>query len=251
VLVQTLENQLNTHNVFFQVSRVHHEVVHVDDEPSFCKVVGEDMVHERLKGRWGVALAEEHNRRFIDPVRSGESGFPLVGLLYPNVVISPPDIEFGEISGVFESIDEIGDTRKRVSILDHMRIDVLIVLGGTERSILLWDKKEGGHLRGFRREDFPFFEILINERLQGFHLLGVERIVLCLTWDKGVVELNGVVEQSMWGKRNFRLFEHICEIRKFWGEDDQLFLLLGSQSGRDSSSANVLGISRRVVSFLP
>ena len=61
--MQMLKNQLNMRDVFLQIDRVHHEVVHIDDEPSFRKVVGEDMVHERLKGRWGVALAEEHNRR--------------------------------------------------------------------------------------------------------------------------------------------------------------------------------------------
>jgi len=176
---------------------VHHEVVHVDDEPSFCKVVGEDMVHERLEGRQRVALAKEHNRRFIKPVRSSESGLPLVSLLNPNVVISPPDIEFGEIPGVFESVNEVRDTRKRVSILDHMRINVAVVLAGVEHSIFLWDKKERGHLWGLRRQDLPFFEILIDEHLQSLHLLGVEQIVLHSARDKQVVEFDSMVEQSV------------------------------------------------------
>jgi len=137
VLAQMLENQPNMRDVFVQVSRVHHEVVHVDDEPSFRKVVSEDIIHECLKGRLRVALAEEHNCRFVEPVRSSESGLPLVGLLNLNIVIPPPDIEFGEILGVFESVDEVGDMRKRVSILDHMRVYVAIVLTGLERSILL------------------------------------------------------------------------------------------------------------------
>jgi len=77
---------------------VHHEVVHINDEPSFRKVISEDMVHECLKGRRRVALAEEHYCRFIEPVRSSESGLPLVSLLNLNVVIPPLDIEFGEIS---------------------------------------------------------------------------------------------------------------------------------------------------------
>jgi len=126
---------------------VHHEVVHINDEPSFREVVGKDMVHERLKGRQGVALAKEHNCRFIEPVRSSESGLPLVGLLNLNIVIPPLDIEFSEIPRVFESIDEVRDMRKRVSILDHMRIYISIVLTGVECSILLWDKEERGHLQ--------------------------------------------------------------------------------------------------------
>jgi len=153
---------------------VHHEVVHVDDEPPFRNVVGEDMVHEHLKGRWRVALAKEHNHGFVEPIRSGESSLPLVSLLNLNIVIPPPDIKFGEIPGVFERVDEIGDTRKRVSVLDGMRVDILVVLAGMKCSILLWNKREGGRLQRFRREDLSFFEILIDEHFQDFHLLGVE-----------------------------------------------------------------------------
>jgi len=128
---------------------VHHEVVHVDDEPSFHKVVGEDMVHERLEGRWRVALAEEHDCWFIEPIRSSESGLPLVGLLNPNVVIFPPDIKFHEVTRMFESVDEVEDMRKRVSILDLMRIYIVVILAWMEHTILLWDKEEGGCLREF------------------------------------------------------------------------------------------------------
>jgi len=128
---------------------VHHEVVHVDDEPSFHKVVGEDMVHECLEGRRRVALAEKHNRRFIEPVRSSESGLPLVSLLNPNIVISPLNIEFREVTRVFESVNEVGDMRKRVSVLDHMRIYIAVILAGTEHAILLQDKEERGCLQGF------------------------------------------------------------------------------------------------------
>jgi len=147
MLAQTLKNQPNMRDVFFQVDRVHHEVVHVNDEPSFHKVIGEDMVHERLKGRWGVALAKEHNRRFIKPIRSSESGLPLVGLLDLNVVISPSDIKFRKVARVFQGIDDIGDSWKRIRVLDGMRVNIAVVLAGSERSILLWHKEEGGRLR--------------------------------------------------------------------------------------------------------
>jgi len=135
--------------VFFQVDRVHHEVVHVDNKPSFSKVVGEDMVHKRLKRRRRVALAKEHYGRFVEPVRSSESSLPLVGLLDSNIIVSPSNIKFREIMAVFESIDEIGDTRKGVSVLNHVRVDILIVLAGTEHSIFLRDKEKRGRLQGF------------------------------------------------------------------------------------------------------
>jgi len=142
---------------------MHHEVIHVDNEPSFRKVVGEDMVHERLKGRRRVALAEEHHRRFVKPVRSSESGLPLISLLDLNVVISPLDIKFREVMRMFESVNKIGDARKRVSVFDHMRIYVAVVLAGMERSIFLWDEEERRRLQRFGRKDLSFFEILIDE----------------------------------------------------------------------------------------
>ena len=132
------------------------------------------MVHECLKDGWRIALAEEHHRWFIKPIKSSESSLPLIGLLYPNIVIPPPDIKFGKIPGVFESVDEVGDTRKRIGILDHMRVDIGIILAGAEHSILLWDKEERGCLWGLGRKDLFFLEILIDECFQGFHFLWVE-----------------------------------------------------------------------------
>jgi len=37
-----------------------------------------------------------------------------------------------------------------------------------------------------------------------------------------------MVKGVVWGKGDFGLLKHISEIGKFWGEDDRLFLLLGS-----------------------
>ena len=118
---------------------------------------------------------------------------------------------------MFQGIDEVGDAWKGVRILDCMRIDVAVVLTGSEHSILLQHKEEGGRLRGFGGKDLSLLEILIDEHFQGFHLLGVERIVLCSSWNKRVVEFNGMVKGTMGRKGNFGLFEHICEICKFGG----------------------------------
>ena len=165
MLAQTLKNKSNTRDVFLQINRVHHEVVHIDDEPSFGKVISEDVVHECLKRRRRIALAKEHHRRFVKPIRSSESGLPLVGLLYPNVVISPSDIEFRKVARVFERIDEIRDTREGVGVFDRMRIDIAVVLARAERSILLRHEEERGRLRGLGRDDLSFLEILIDEHL--------------------------------------------------------------------------------------
>jgi len=75
---------------------------------------------------------------------------------------------------MFERVDEVGDVRKRISVLDSMRIYISIILAGTECSVLLWHKKEEGCLRGLGWEDLPFLEILIYECFQCFQFLGVE-----------------------------------------------------------------------------
>ena len=37
------------------------QVIHVDDVPSFSDHVSEQIVHETLKGGWGVAKTKEHD----------------------------------------------------------------------------------------------------------------------------------------------------------------------------------------------
>ena len=81
------------------------QVVHVDLEPSLSDHVGEDMVHECLKGRRGITEAKEHYGGFIESERGDERCLPLVFLSNTNVVITPSDIKLGEQRGVFHIID--------------------------------------------------------------------------------------------------------------------------------------------------
>ena len=102
-------------------------------------------------------MAKEHYCRFIEPIRSSESGFPLVSLLNPNVVVPPPDVQLSEIPGMLQSIDEVRNTRKEIGVLDGMRIDVAIVLARIEHAILLQNKEEEGCL----------WELRENKNIQG------------------------------------------------------------------------------------
>ena len=81
------------------------QVVHIDLEPSFGDHVSEDVIHERLKGRRGIAEAKEHHSGFIESERGDERCLPLVFLSNTNVVIAPSDIKLGEQSRVFHIID--------------------------------------------------------------------------------------------------------------------------------------------------
>ena len=87
--------------VIFVIVRVDKEVVHANDEPSFCNHIPEGIGHESLKGGWGVGHAEEHDGWFIKSLVGDEGGFPLVAFLYLDIVISPSYVKLGEDLGVF------------------------------------------------------------------------------------------------------------------------------------------------------
>ena len=81
------------------------QVVHVDLEPSLSNHVGEDVIHECLKGWRGIAEAKEHHGGFVESERSDECCLPLVFLPDTNVVIAPSDIKLGKQCGVFHIVD--------------------------------------------------------------------------------------------------------------------------------------------------
>ena len=83
------------------------EVIHVNDEPSFGDHVSEQVIHESLEGGGGVAQAKEHYGGFEQSFVGDEGSFPLVSISDADVVVSPPDVEFGEDLGVLYLVDEI------------------------------------------------------------------------------------------------------------------------------------------------
>ena len=81
------------------------QVIHIDLEPSLGDHVGEDVIHERLKGRRGIAETKEHYGGLVESERGDECSFPLVFLPDTNVVIAPPNVKFGEQCRVLHVID--------------------------------------------------------------------------------------------------------------------------------------------------
>ena len=124
------------------VRGVDEEVIHVDNEPSFGNHIAEGVVHKPLEGGGGVGESEEHHGGFEEPLMGNEGGFPLVAVLDSYVVVSPPNIEFGEDLSVSQLIYEVGDEGKWVSVVDGVFINVTIVLAGAESSVLLFNKEE-------------------------------------------------------------------------------------------------------------
>jgi len=98
--------------VFFMGSGVRgedEEVVHIDNEPTFCDHISKGVVHKSLESGRGVGEAKEHDGWFEEAFMSDEGGFPLMSVFDADVVVAPSDIKFCEDFGVSELVDEIRD----------------------------------------------------------------------------------------------------------------------------------------------
>ena len=67
------------------------------------------MVHECLEGAGGIAEAKEHDSQLKKTQRSDERCFPLIFLSDLDVVVSPSNVELGEVRGVLHIINEFRD----------------------------------------------------------------------------------------------------------------------------------------------
>ena len=57
----------------------------------------EDVVHHRLEHRWAVSETKEHDKRFEQASVRLKGHLPLVSILDSHVVVSPSDVQFGEV----------------------------------------------------------------------------------------------------------------------------------------------------------
>ena len=62
------------------------------------------MVHVCLEGGGGIAKSEEHYSRFVKAKRRGEGRLPVVFRSDEDVIVSPPDVKFGEDFASFQLV---------------------------------------------------------------------------------------------------------------------------------------------------
>ena len=141
--------------VGFGVGGGNEEVVHVDDKPSFSDHVAKGVVHELLEHGEGVAETKEHDGQFKESLVHDESHLPLVAILDADVVVSPSNVEFGEVVSVFQLVHEVGNERKGVVVTGGVFVEVTVVLARAEFAVLRLDKEEGGCLGGVGQTNFP------------------------------------------------------------------------------------------------
>ena len=150
-----------------------------------------DMNHWKVEG--GVGHAKEHNSGLVESPVGNESGLPLVSVIDVDVVIPPSYVKLGEDLGVFDFVNEVRDQWEGVCISDCMAVKVLVVLAGSEASILFLDEEERRSLGGFGWTDFSGAKIFINELICSFPFFDQEGIKFPNFWDEGFIKVYGMI----------------------------------------------------------
>jgi cellulose synthase/poly-beta-1,6-N-acetylglucosamine synthase-like glycosyltransferase len=77
-------------------------VIQIDTDYTFGDQVLEYLVHHGLKGGQTIGETEEHNQGFEKSLVCAKGGLPLITFLDADIVLPPPDIEFGEVLHALE-----------------------------------------------------------------------------------------------------------------------------------------------------
>lgn len=99
-----------------KVVGVDKDIVEVDNN-RVVKEILEDVVHEALKRRWGVGQAFGNNQPFEGTIAGTESGFLLVAVGDAHEMVRVPEVDLRIVAGIAQTLQEIGDERKRVMVL--------------------------------------------------------------------------------------------------------------------------------------
>src|SRR3981189_1051455 len=136
--------------MFLQRRRKDKNVVKIDGDDTLGDKVLEDLVHHRLEGRRAVGQSKVHHQWFEQTAIRSKHCFPFIAFFYPHIVISPADVELGEVLRAFKSVDEVVNEGKGVAILSGDQIERSVVLHKAKPSILLFDEEDRGAYRRFQ-----------------------------------------------------------------------------------------------------
>ena len=137
-----------------RVGRIDEEVIHVDDEPSFCDHVMEGIIHEALEGSRGISQTKKHHGWFKESFVDDKSSFPLMSVFDSDIVVFPADVKLGEHFHSLKFINEVGNKWKGVHIMNGVFVNIAVVLARAKATVFLLDKEERGCLWGAGEMDF-------------------------------------------------------------------------------------------------
>src|ERR1700709_2091474 len=116
MFAETAENFFDVRLVMIEVNGIDENVVNVHYNAN-VEHICEDGIDEALESRRSIGKAKGHHQPLIGTVARAEGGFPLVTIGDANEVVRMPKVDLGIDFGTAGGIEEVGDQRKRVSIL--------------------------------------------------------------------------------------------------------------------------------------
>jgi len=150
VLLETFEDMPGDLMVFRKCLQVDQDVIEVDTYHSFHDEILEYVIHHHLEGGWAVGESKEHHQGLKQPSVSLKCCLPLIFLSDPNIVVTPSNIQLGEVLHIMELVDELWDEGNRVLILDCHCIQGLIVLYQPKGTVFLFDEEDWQGHRGLQ-----------------------------------------------------------------------------------------------------
>ena len=106
----------------------HEDVVHEADGTPLVDEVSEDIIHHGLEHCWGVAEAKEHDKWLIQPTVCPEGCLIFVSLLNMDIVETPLQVEFGEVLGSSQSVQNVQDEWQWVGVLHCHCVELPVIL---------------------------------------------------------------------------------------------------------------------------
>ena len=140
-MLKSFQNLAYYQSVCFDVFAIDKNVVHVHHYLTISYQVHEYQVHEGLEGGQTVCHAKVHYSWLKQSSVRDNSSLPFVTFLDKNVVIPPPDIKFGEVLCLCQSIDYVCCQGEWIPICNGDFIKSAIVLDEPKFSIFFLDEE--------------------------------------------------------------------------------------------------------------
>src|SRR5581483_5970934 len=120
--------------------RIDQDVVY-EDNHKFIQVRSTYSVHQIHKDCWSVRQTERHDQKFVMTITSSERCLGNIIFSDSHLVVSGSKIDLGEIGRSLQLVEQIINTRKRITVLDSNLVQLPVINAHAKRSILLLDEQ--------------------------------------------------------------------------------------------------------------
>ena len=152
-----------------------------------------------LESCGSIGKSKGHNKPFKRTIVGSESGFPFITIHNMDKVIGMSEIDGGIDTGFTHSGKEVGNERKRISILFGYFIEASEIYAEAEGFIFLEGKDYWSTMGGGSLADESGSEVVIKEIAENFELGLRERIHQNDQQRSSFFQIDFEVVRLMWG----------------------------------------------------